>query len=302
MKDTMPASSPPNSAPSPASIHVAEPPEDAHYYELLDPAGKVRAGLTVILDEQTRAVRAEFCYYERYEVSEAVQGALYNSAKEIVETRYLGGNGLNSPLVVLDGGLLDETELQHRNPDPIYQPEPRYRLWHFVAGYGALLLVLLVIGVLNRTVLKPTPAIVDLAGGAAAPAAMRSEPLPTDEGAAVTAEFATADGLSAPEMQPNTNGLPVSQNANDTLAVGMQVKISQGLRSFLRSLPGPEAGQEIGFLQDGATATILAGPTWLEGDSDTIVWWYVETADGTRGWTPANTSQFTLLEPVAPAP
>jgi hypothetical protein len=37
---------------------------------------------------------------------------------------------------------------------------------------------------------------------------------------------------------------------------------------------------------------------WLAGDSDTIVWWYVETNAGVRGWTPANTSQLTLLDPV----
>jgi len=54
----------------------------------------------------------------------------------------------------------------------------------------------------------------------------------------------------------------------------------------------------LGFLEDGATAVIVGGPTWLLGDSDTIVWWYVETTDGVTGWTPANTSQLTLLEPV----
>jgi hypothetical protein len=98
--------------------------------------------------------------------------------------------------------------------------------------------------------------------------------------------------------QPNTNGLAVSANADATLAVGMQVRIRAGLRSFVRSEPGPESGEEVGFLEDGATATIVGGPTWLPGDIDTIVWWYVETADGVRGWTPANTSQLTLLEPA----
>ncbi len=30
----------------------------------------------------------------------------------------------------------------------------------------------------------------------------------------------------------------------------------------------------------------------------TIVWWFVELPDGTRGWTPANTSEFRVLAPM----
>jgi uncharacterized protein YacL len=79
----------------------------------------------------------------------------------------------------------------------------------------------------------------------------------------------------------------------------MTVVIDEGMRSFVRTDPGADQGQAVGYLEDGASAIIQGGPVWLPGDADTIVWWEVTTvADGVRGWTPANTSQLTLLVPA----
>lgn len=276
-------------------VEVALAPTNAHYYEILDRTGHRRAGLTVLLDSQQRVLRAELCYYERYHALEPVQEEIFDRAVEIVESNYLG-NGLSSDLVVIDGTPMAQEVIQHNNPDPTYRPEQRTRIWPFVAGYAALVAVLLVVGLLNRTLLRPTPAT------AALPAvAERAAPLAASGAPAVGEIAAASDSTAAGAadlLRPNTNGLPPSVNADPTLAVGMQVRIRPGLRAFVRSAPGAEAGEVVGFLEDGATATITGGPTWLPGDSDTIVWWYIETASGVSGWMPANTSQLTLLEPV----
>jgi hypothetical protein len=113
--------------------------------------------------------------------------------------------------------------------------------------------------------------------------------------AAAVAAAPTAD-VNAPGIQ--TNGLPGSNLANPAIGVGKTVKIRSGLRSAVLSAAGPDQGDIVGYMQDGDTAVVIGGPTWLQGDSDTIVWWYVDLPDGVRGWTPANTSQFTLLDVV----
>lgn len=270
-------------------VEVVPAPTNAHYYEILDRTGHRRAGLTILLDSQQRVLRAELCYYERYHALEPVQEEIFDRAVEIVESNYLG-NGLSSDLAVIDGTPMAQEVIRHNNPDPTYRPEQRVRIWPFVVGYVALVAVLLVVGLLNRTLLRPTPATVALPAVAERAAQQAAEAGPA-------ASDATAANAVDP-LQPNTNGLPPSVNADPTLAVGMRVRIRPGLRAFVRSAPGAEAGEAVGFLEDGATATITGGPTWLPGDSDTIVWWYIETADGVSGWMPANTSQLTLLEPV----
>ncbi len=285
-----------SSGSAPASVQVVTAPVKAHYYEILDRAGARRAALTVLLDSQMRAMRAELCYYERYNALTPVQDEIFERAVEIVESNYLG-NGLSSELTVIDGTPMAQEIVRHNNPDPAYRPDQRIRIWPFAAGYGALLLVLLLVGLLNRTLLRPASATVAVAE-VAAPAAALQRAASTDAAAASASGDAATVTMLADPSQPNTNGLAVSANADAALVVGMEVRIRAGLRSFVRSEPGPESGEEVGFLQDGATATIVGGPTWLPGDTDTIVWWYVETADGVRGWTPANTSQLTLLEPA----
>ncbi len=95
-----------------------------------------------------------------------------------------------------------------------------------------------------------------------------------------------------------TNGLPPSQNALP-LELGQRVRSSSGIQGItVRTLPGAAAGDVVGYMEPPTTATIINGPVWLPGNSDTIVWWFIRTDAGVEAWVPANTSEFTLLEPV----
>ena len=100
-----------------------------------------------------------------------------------------------------------------------------------------------------------------------------------------------------PQFQ-QTDELPPSRNADPALEVGVAASVLPGMNTVLRTEPGFGVGEIIGYLTDGDIVLIADGPLAVAGDADTIVWWFVETADGARGWTPANTSQFTLLEPI----
>ncbi|MCS6826818.1 MAG: SH3 domain-containing protein [Caldilinea sp.] len=280
--------------PSQPPIRVAEPPLDAHCYEIFDDAGKEVALLTLILDEQKRVQRAELYYHHRDRLPETLQAKIYHEARRIIATKYLGGNGISSPFVVFDGARLDEEQVAHDNPLPFYKPERRYRLFPFAIGYAAAVVLLIVFGLMNSMASFTSTAADRPSDDLSVHAVDQASPAAELSGAALSAE----EEPTAPLFPPNTNGLPPSKMADNRLAFGMTVRIRPGLRSFVRSEPGPEAGEALGFLEDGATAKILGGPVWMQGREDTIVWWYVETEAGVRGWTPANTSELTLLEPV----
>ena len=79
---------------------------------------------------------------------------------------------------------------------------------------------------------------------------------------------------------------------------GTRVRIIAGLQTYLLDQPDANEGGKIGLLSDGDGATVVDGPVWKQGESDTIVWWYIETDQGLTAWVPANTSQLTLLEPA----
>lgn len=284
-------------------VEVDKYPSEAHYYEIRDNAGTKRAVLTVVLSTQMRVLHAELIYLERYRALEPTQTEIFNRAKEIVESKYLG-SGFGSELVVIDGKPLGEEEVKHNNPDPIYQPPRLFRLWKIAATYGAVMLVFLLFGLLNRTVLAPTspqPGTASLGSGAPAPlnaGLSAAESAASEVATTLVGGTPSTAGIDPLALQPNTNGLPPSTKANPRIEVGMTVRILPGYRSFIRSAAGPDSGEAVGLLEDGATAEILGGPIWMPGNTDTIVWWYVETDDGVQGWTPANTSELTLLDPV----
>ena len=94
-----------------------------------------------------------------------------------------------------------------------------------------------------------------------------------------------------------TNGLPPSRNAIP-LEVGERIQLKPEYKISLRTQAGSQAGAVVAQLQDANQMTILNGPIWLQGNSDTIVWWYVRLDDGVEGWLPANSSELTLLEPL----
>lgn len=92
--------------------------------------------------------------------------------------------------------------------------------------------------------------------------------------------------------------LKPSIHANADLTHGMRVRIRKDLRLVLRSEPGANAGEPVGYMQNGQEAEIIGGPVQLQGVSDTIVWWEVRLDDGNIAWAAANTSEVTLLEPA----
>ena len=49
-------------------------------------------------------------------------------------------------------------------------------------------------------------------------------------------------------------------------------------------------------MKDGDIAEIIDGPILLQGDSDTIVWWFVKMDGDLQAWAAANTSATALLE------
>ena len=78
----------------------------------------------------------------------------------------------------------------------------------------------------------------------------------------------------------------------------MQARIRPGYKSFVRTQPGADQGEAVGYLRKMPPSSIVGGPYQTQGDTDTIVWWYVRTPTGVEGWTPANTSSLTLLGPA----
>lgn len=284
-----------NGEESSPNVEVVRHPSNAHYYAIYDHQNEQRATLIVVVSPQMRVLHAELWYYEPYRVQESTLAAIYQRAVQLLESDYLG-NGLGgSQLRIYEGERLKEELVSHHNPDPRYQPERLIPIFPFAVGYAVIVLSLFVVFLLSRTLLRPSPA--DIAALRDVSTAAMERAAPTVDAAPLEA-LAASDGLLEPLPQAETNGLEPSVMADNRLMVGMVARIRPGYRSFVRSAPGPDAGESVGFMENGATARLLGGPVWKEGNTDTIVWWYVETETGIRGWTPANTSELTLLEPA----
>jgi len=255
------------------------------YFNITDSNGAPLAGLMVLLDRKERPVRAELHLHE------STTGALYDQAVRqaqlLVTDRYYGPGQM--PLIVLFARLA-----QDRIPVPLQPPPPQTGLPKWARPAALALIALLVFGGLGWY-------LNDLFGGSSSSSSDASQ-----SALVQTAEQpAAAESSAAPPVaeQPQgrifeMNGLPVSVNALP-LDIGQRVQLRAGIQGItLRTLAGATAGEVIGYLEPPTQATIINGPIWLQGNSDTIVWWFVRTDDGVEAWTPANTSEFTLLEPV----
>lgn len=258
----------------------------ARYYDFMSEDGQFEANMVVVLDSQGRALQAMLRYDRSLPL--ATQNKVRRRAERIVSTRY-AGSGPTTPLYIYDfGESINRIDVPHTGGGTPAGAEGSVNLLYIVAAIlGLFLVAALLFWVLNsvfrrgqETLTAATPTAVVQPAATAAPVA----------GASPTAD------VNAPGIQ--TNGLPGSRLANPAIGVGMTVQIREGLRSFVLSEPGPDQGEIVGYMQDGSMALVVGGPTWLQGDSDTIVWWYVELPSGVRGWTPANTSQLTLLDVV----
>lgn len=258
-----------------------------HYFNITDSNGAPLAGLMVLLDRKERPVRAELHLHE------STTGALYDQAVRqaqlLVTDRYYGPGQM--PLIVLFARLA-----QDRIPVPLQPPPPQTGLPKWVRPAALALIALIIFGGVGWY-------LNDLLGGSSSSSgssdASQSALVQTAEQPAAEESSAAPPVAEQPQGRIfEMNGLPVSVNALP-LDIGQRVQLREGIQGItLRTLAGATAGEVIGYLEPPTQATIINGPIWLQGNSDTIVWWFVRTDDGTEAWTPANTSEFTLLEPV----
>ncbi len=271
-------------------------PIHSHYYDITDIESWPIAGLLVMLDGASQPVRAELHLYD--ELQPHVQEAAIRQARLVLQEHYVGGAPV--PVRILETFQVRE-EMAVRLPPLGARPTAMARVPHQWRQYaplaGAVIGVILIAWV-----------VMALLGSGNEPERAADE-TPVAEAASepsvqTTTEAGTGTGQSGQEAAvtmtaaPSSDTLPVSRNARGDLRIGMQIQPVPGLRVALRSEPGLDGGSTIGELADGDIATIVAGPELRQGDSDTIVWWFVELPNGVQAWVAANTSEQTLLMPV----
>lgn len=266
----------------------------AAYHLITDVDKMPIARLLILFDKFKRPGRAEL--HIDADATQRDEEIALEQAKSIINTKYSTDNPAQKRLEVR---ILHAEQRQANQHFPIPARESGLSypwLGDSQSRQGLILaaaaLLMIVIGaawglsaLLSRTTNNPSPSSNDVV----ASSDVASESLPT-----------VPPAILVDPSLPQTNGLPASQNANASLALGQRVKVTSGAALTLRTQPGASAGETVGYMQNEEQATIVGGPFWVEGNSDTIVWWYVETSSGIRAWAPANDSNFTLLEP-APA-
>ena len=254
-------------------------PYPARYYDFVGDSGQREANMVVVLDSQGRALQAELHY--DHTLPTFTQSKLQRQAQSILSSRFLG-SGATTPLYIFEyGSQVARADVMHTGEDAA--PEGSVNLLYVAVGILAMFVVAALLFWMLNSLFRGRQEVADA-------------PTATPVTVAAPAALAPTADVSAPGIQ--TNGLPGSKLANPAIGVGKTVKMRPGLRSAVLNAAGPDQGEIVGYMQDGDTAVVIGGPTWLQGDSDTIVWWYVDLPDGVRGWTPANTSQFTLLDVV----
>jgi hypothetical protein len=257
----------------------------ARYFDLMGENGQREATMVVVLDSQGRALQAILQFDPT--LPTFTQNKVQRQAQQLLGARFLG-SGSTTPLYILElGDQVARVDVPHSGEDAQGGGEGSVNLLYLALGILGLFIALALLFWILNTIFRNPGAN---ATPAATPAIVAPAAAPAAAGVAPTAD------VTAPGVQ--TNDLPASRLADAAIGVGTTVQILPGLRSFVRTEPGAEAGEIAGYLQDGDTALVVGGSTWLQGDSDTIVWWYVELENGVRGWTPANTSQLKLLEVV----
>ena len=245
----------------------------ADYYNLTDLQGAPLAGLLVLMDRRGRPVRAEV--HMHISAADTLYEIAVRQARRLITDRYNSDRPIR----------LYPLRVQLDNDPLSVQPQGSGRNVVPVSGSSNLLLMLF--GVLL--------VLTAVFGGW-----FLNEWLSGDLATGGTSFFAGGDSSSAGALERpivETNGLAPSRNAIP-MEVGDRVQLLPAYKITLRSQAGAQAGVEVAQLQNADRMTILNGPIWLQGNSDTIVWWYVRIDDGPEGWIPANTSELTLLEPI----
>ncbi|MCB9159853.1 MAG: hypothetical protein H6644_08350 [Caldilineaceae bacterium] len=264
-------------------------PIEAAYYTLTDRDGRAQAGFVVLLDSLARPVRAELHIYDDLDISGREQ--LARQAQQVLQQRYYARQPV--PLRIYDSQLDAHPITVDMPTDPPAgvkssarrkRSSPPVWLWALIALVPLVILLWLGFQFFGGNDAASTPT--DTTSAAT-------------DAAADTADGTGTDDTGADATPVNTGtDLPPSVNARSDIATGMRVRIVPGLQAFLLDQPDAVNGVQIGAIADGQEMTVRDGPVMRRGTSDTIVWWYVVTDDGTEGWAPANTSELTLLVPV----
>lgn len=239
---------------------------DAHYYNITEGGAWPVAGLLVLLDRQKQPVRAELHLYD--DLPSHIQEGAVRQSRQILEGRYIGQELL--PLRILVAEQMREA-MDVRLPREKVAIAPAKGRNYRPLGIAAAMLALAV---------ALTWGFFSLWGTM----------LPTTRSAEVTTGDQSANEVPAT--------LPPSRNARSDIGIGQRIRIDPNYSLAIRSEAGADAGIEQGQMANGAEAVVVAGPVYTQGDSDTIVWWYVRLDDGSEGWAPANTSAVTLLLPI----
>ena len=249
----------------------------ADYYNLTDLQGQPLAGLLVLMDRRGRPVRGEI--HMNNNTADALYEIALRQSLRLIEDRYKSDRPVRLyPLRMQLNS--DPLSVQPRGSAPTPAIAPPTASSNPLILVGAVLLVISALfsgWFLNEWLtgdLTQTSTQTTLSAGSSSAAAAQNV------------------------LIVETNGLPPSRNAIP-LNVGDRIRLLPEYKISMRTEAGAQAGVIVTHLQDADPMTILNGPIWLEGNTDTIVWWYVRVDSGAEGWVPANTSELTLLEPLA---
>ncbi|MCB9137493.1 MAG: hypothetical protein H6642_04000 [Caldilineaceae bacterium] len=260
---------------------------EANYYNITNGEGMPIAGLMVMVDRLNRPVQAELHLHddisEDRAVLEAAREVAISRGRQLLQARYYSRSSV--PMRVLH-------TYPERAPVTVRLPEGQSQRsreaaaeegfnWMMILGALAALLIL---GLLIWGIVR--------ALGNRGDTVQESAPALT----VTQAADAAAESSDTPASEPT---LPPSRNARSDIQIGSRVQIVPGYQLTLRSEPGPEAGQEVGYMADNQRATVIGGPVMTQGNSDTIVWWQIQLDEGGEAWAAANTSDVTLLMPAA---
>ncbi len=248
----------------------------ADYYNLTDLQGAPLAGLLVLMDRRGRPVRAEI--HMNNTSADALYEIAVRQSLRLIEDRYKSDRPVRLyPLrMQLES---DPLSVQPRGRAATAGLAPAPATGNPLLLLGAMLF-----------------AISALFGGWFLNEWLSGDL--TQSGSPSAFSVGSSSGAAGTDVVIfETNGLPPSRNAIP-MNVGDRVRLLPEYKISLRSEAGAQAGAIVTDLQNADHMTILNGPIWLEGNSDTIVWWYVRLDNGAQGWVPANTSELTLLEPL----
>jgi len=255
----------------------------ARYFNITDANAWPVAGLLVFMDSQGQPVRAELHLYD--ELPSHIHEGAVKQCRAVLQESFASPEPL--PLRIMQISQMRDA-MDVRLPAERIRPMKQSRRPRISLTMG--------LGVI-AVALALSVAVWSMNGNRDAEPAEQ----PTAGAIVPTVALQMAIGLTQPAPEtgaPSDADLPLSRNANPQIGVGMRVAIVPGLRLTLRSEPGADAGNPIGYMMDGDEAIVIGGPALTRGTSDTIVWWLVQLVDGTEAWAAANTSNETLLMPA----